>query len=174
MADLITRLRVLVGDPAGASEAFSDDALQDALDERRTDVVEAQLRYRPSFDETTLVTFHDFFAPWRNWEDSVVLRGPTGAVLTPDTSDLVAGHWTFTAGQASPVWITGSSFDLFGAAAAVCETWAATTAREFDVIFAGQEFFRSQKRKALIEVANAYWRRSVGIRPRPAWRSVAW
>ena len=172
MTDLIARLRVLVGDTA-VSPTFDDDAMQDALDERRTDVVEASLRYRPSFDESGTV-FRDFFAPRRWWEDSVVLHDGAGSVVTPDSADLIAGHWTFDAGQAVPVFITGSFFDLYGTASGLLEAWAAAEARSFDFVTDGQRFDRSQKREGLLKVAAELARRAIPPGARPAWRSSDW
>src|SRR6185369_6338863 len=54
--------------PSG-TEQFTDDDLQDALDERRTDVREAILRTQATFAGT----YTEFVAPRRWWEDTVVL-----------------------------------------------------------------------------------------------------
>lgn len=174
MADLITRLRTLIGDPEGDTQTFADDDLQMALDERRTDVVEAQMRVRPSFSDTSLVVYHDYFAPRPWWEDSVVLHDTHGTVLTPDTADLVAAHWTFTAGQAQPVYITGSFYDMYGSAQGVLETWAAKVAREFDFGTDQQTFDRTGKREGLLAVAREYARKARQPGARPAWRSADW
>lgn len=174
MAELIARTRVLVGDPAGGSQQFADDDIQDALDARRTDVVEAQLRVRPSFTQTSLVIFVDFFAPRRYWEDSVALANYQGHALTPDSADLTAGHWTFVAGTAIPVYITGSFFDLYGSAQALLEQWASSVAREFDFATDGQSFNRSQKREGLLMAAREFARKAIQPGARPAWRSLDW
>jgi hypothetical protein len=178
MADLIARLRVLVGDPVSATKTFEDQALQDELDARRTDVVEAALRARPSFGSGNTTVFVDYFAPRRQWEDNVVLYDVHGAVLTPTGADLVAGHWTFAAGQPYPVFITGSFYDLYGTASAVLEAWAAISARDFDFTMnAGptqQTFNRSQKTDGLLKVAAELARRAIPPGPRPAWRSSDW
>lgn len=172
MTDLIARLRVMVGDTAG-SPTFTDNDLQDALDERRTDVVEAALRYRPSTGPTALL-FTDWFAPRRWWEDSVVLSGAGGNTLTPDSSDLIAGHWIFTAGTAVPVYITGAFYDMNGTAAAVCQQWAAAVARDFDFGTDQQQFDRTGKREGLLAVAAEFQRNAIQPGRRPAWRSMAW
>lgn len=174
MAALITRMRSMIGDPAGGSQTFEDDDIQDALDARRTDVVEAQLRTQPSFDSPSLVVFSDFFAPRRFWEDSVVLHNGQGVVLTPTTADLVAGHWTFTGGTAIPVYVTGSFYDVFGSAQALCEEWAAKVAREFDFGTDQQQFDRTGKREGLLAVAREYARKAIMPGARPAWRSLDW
>lgn len=177
MADLITRLRTIVGDPETdpvGREAFDDDSVQAFLDERRTDVVEAQMRTRPSFSDSSLIVYHDYFAPRLWWEDSVVLHDTHGTVLTPTTSDLVAGHWTFVAGQAQPVYITGSFYDIYGSAQALCEAWAAKVAREFDFATDQQTFDRTGKREGLLMVAREFARKARQPGARPAWRSADW
>jgi hypothetical protein len=172
MATLIARLRVLVGDPAG-SPTFGDEELQDFLDERRLDVVEAALRTRQS-NVSGLISYLDFYAPRRWWEASVVLTNSQGAALTPSASDLITGHWSFTTSQAIPVYITGSCFDLYGTAQAVCESWAAKVAREFDFGTDQQTFDRTGKREGLLAVAREYARKAIPPGERPAWRSPYW
>jgi len=172
MTDLIARMRVMTGDTG--TPVFSDQAIQDALDERRTDVVEAELRYRPSFTDPGLVVFHDFFAPRRPWEASVVLVDTGGHVLTPSTGDLIAAHWTFASGQGVPVYITGSFYDLWGTAASILEQWAAKVALEFDFATDQQTFDRTGKREGLLKVAAEFARKAVQPAARPAWRSLEW
>lgn len=174
MADLITRLRVMVGDPNAGDPtlcAFEDVDIQGFLDERRTDVVEAQLRYRP---RTGVALYTDFIAPRGWWEGSVALTDSGGNALTPDTSDLVAGRWTFTDGVAVPVFISGSFYDMYGAAQAVCEAWAAKVAREFDFGTDQQTFDRTGKREGLLKVAREFARKAVPPGRMPAWRGVDW
>lgn len=174
MADLIARLRGLIGDPNDDDPtlaAFTDDRLQELLDARKTVVVEAALRTLPSGPSLTYV---DFFAPRGWWEDSVVLSGVSGDALTPDTADLVSGHWTFTAGTGAPVYISGSFFDIYGSAQAALEEWAAKVAREFDFATDQQSFDRTGKREGLLAVAREYARKASQPGRRPAWRSSTW
>lgn len=161
----------MIGDPSGTT--FDDDAVQAALDERRTDVVEALLRTRPSFAGSSVV-YHDYFAPRRWWEASVVLHDTHGTVLTPTTSDLIAGHWTFGSGQAQPVYLTGSFYDVYGTAQGLLESWAATVAPEFDFATDQQTFNRSQKREGLLAVAREFARKAIPPGRRPSWRSADW
>lgn len=158
--------------PSG-SQAFTDDDLQHFLDERRSDVVEAQLRPVPS-TVASAVLYREFMAPRRWWEDSVVLSNTSGTPLTPDTEDLTAGRWTFTAGAAIPVFVTGSFFDLYGAAQAALEAWAAKVALEFDFGTDQQSFNRSDKRKGLLAVAREFARKAIPPGARPAWRTRTW
>lgn len=172
MADIITRLRGLVGDPNTGDPslaAFTDEQLQQFLDERRTDVIEARLQ---GFLAGNIYT--DFKAPHGWWEDSVVLIDGSGETITPDASDLVVGRWTITDGASIPVFISGSFYDLYGSAQAVCEAWAAKVAREFDFATDQQKFDRTGKREGLLLVAREFARKAVPPGRMPAWRSSDW
>lgn len=158
MADLITRLRRLINDPAGVNQTWTDDELQDFLDAHRLDVRHARLRPEPTWTGSG-VTYTDYYADYGDWESDVVLEDASGNDLTPATSDLLTGHWTFT-DQDPPVYITGKTYDLYAAAAAVLEAWAARVALEFDFTADGASFRRSQKREALLALAAEYRRRA--------------
>jgi len=179
MATIITRTRAMIGDPliAGTppTSVFADQDYQDVLDDRRTDVIQAQLSFRPILQGgTTAVKYVDFWTPVGNWEDSVTLVDALTASITPDTSDLIRGHWTFTAGHLPPVFISGSFYDMYGAAVALLERWQGLTALDFDFTTDGQVFNRSQKREGLAALAASYARRVVPPGKRPAWRALEW
>lgn len=163
LSGLIARLRSAVGDPAGASQTWTDDELQDFLDVNRQEVRHAQLRPETTWANGVAV-YTDYYADCGNWEADVVLEDGMGTDLTPKTADLATGHWAFTE-QEPPVYVTGKSFDLWAAVADVLEAWAARVALDFDFTADGSGFQRSQKREALLAVAAQYRRRA---RPRRA------
>jgi hypothetical protein len=175
MADLITKTRLLIGDPliAGTppTSTFSDNEIQDALDSRRVEVTECQLAFRPFTAPGGTVTFHDYYAPRGYWEDTVVLKDRTYAVITPDTADLLTGHWTWVANEIPPIYITGLTYDTHGAAYDLLQAWAGKVAREFDFGTDQQTFNRSQKREGLIALANEYARRTLPRGMRAAWHA---
>lgn len=176
MIAMIDRIRTMIGDRVVATSVpvsfFSDGELQDALDERRTDVVEALLTTTPSFADVSGYT--EFSAPRKWWEDNAVLRNAAGTVLTPVKAELLVGRWTFGSSQGGPVYITGRFYDMFGAATVLLEEWAAAVAREFDFATDQQTFDRSNKREGLLAVAAVYARRVQQPGARPAWRSAQW
>ena len=175
MADLITHVRGLVGDPAGATQTFADLDYQDELDRRRSDVVEAELSFRPTMvGGGPVVQYEDYWAPSGNWETGPILKSAANVVLTPDVSELLHGHWTFTAGQLPPVFITGSFYDIYGAAAAILDRWYGLVALQFDFKTDNQDFALSQKRRGLAELALIYRRRAIQPGQRPPWRSSVW
>lgn len=170
MADIIAALRLMIGDPSGSSAVFEDQELQDALDLRRAEVNECALAWRPQTAEGGTVTYHDYYAPRGRWEADPTLKSRSYAVLTPDTADLLTGHWTFTANQVPPIFITGVTYDLHGAAYDVLQIWAGKVALEFDFQTDNQQFERSQKRIGLIAQAQAYGR-LMAPNLRAAWRA---
>jgi hypothetical protein len=124
MTSLITRVRELMGDPAGVSQAFTAQAIQTELDRLRTDVRYMPLVYAESLAPGGAVSYHDYYANGTgDWEDDVVLVDGRYYVLTPATSDLVIGHWTFTADTRPPVLATGKVYDPASAAAVMLRQW---------------------------------------------------
>ncbi|MCX7670395.1 MAG: hypothetical protein N2439_10020, partial [Anaerolineae bacterium] len=116
MADLITRIRLLINDPAGASQVFTDQQVQDALDRHRTEV-----RYLTLTAAETItagaVDYLDYYADVGDWEADEALYDGAYALLTPSAADRLTGHWTFAASQPPPVLITGKHYDVYAAAA---------------------------------------------------------
>ncbi len=189
MAALITRLRRLVGDPAGASQHFADDALQDWLDAHKRIVRYAALRPEPTpRPNSGLLDYLDYYSTLGDWEDGAQLVDQAWVPLTPASSDPLVGHWTFSVSTLPPVLITGAVYDLYGAAADACEAWATELARAYDVQSDQQLLRRSQMRQGLLAQAAEYrakaWAECIPLsRPDvpadfwgeglPDWRSVA-
>ncbi len=156
MADLISRVRLLVADPAGASQVFDDQAVQNALDRHQIVVRYAELRAEPTFGATGL--YQDYYAGMGDWEADEALYDAAYIALTPSAADRLTGHWTFEAGQLPPVYIVGKSYDMYAAAADLLEAWAAREKLNFDFDTDGQSFKRSQKAAALLALAREYRR----------------
>lgn len=168
MATLITRIRLMVGDPAGGSQVFTDDEVQDILDAHRVEVRTAELIPVDSVAAGGAVSRKEFVAPRGAWESGAVLQSNSYATVAPTVADLVIGRWTFATDQTPPMYISGQVYDLWGAAGDVLEAWAAKVAREFDFATDEQTFDRSQKTRGLLRVAAEYRRKA---RP-PATRLV--
>lgn len=186
MADLITEVRTMINDPSGASQQFSDLDVQIRLDRYRDDIRYEALQIAPSIvnaastNNVAQTIFADYYSAYGWWENDVTLQGnniTTGAawiLLTPVSSDYVAGHWTFEAniftagtapGQYPPVFATGKIYDLNAAAADLLEMWAITKVGKFDATVDGQTLRRSQLYTQLKDAANLYRRQA---RPRIA------
>jgi len=162
MADLIARVSELVGDPTNS--VVSAQQVQDALDHARTDVVQARLTARPTWTANGLA-YLDYYAErlGGDWESTtganvtVTLYDASFAELTPASADYLTGHWTLAASCAPPIYISGATYDVYAAAAALCEWRAAQVAINFDFSADGQSFSRSQVAKAFREQAALYW-----------------
>ncbi len=169
MADMITRVRRYIGDPAGTSAQWADSDIQDTLDTRRITVRYQPLRPEPTLQPGGIYLFQDYFADVGEWESDLTLQGPGYAYITPTLAELTTGHWQLPApnnspaGQVPPVYITGKLYDTWAAAADLLENWAALVARDFDYALDGQNVHRSQKAAALNKQAELCRRKA---RPR--------
>lgn len=156
MAALLTRLRLLVNDPAGASQTFSDDDLQRVLDGQRFDA-----RYSPLAPIDTIaaggaITWLSWEADRGDWEDSATFVDSSYNTLTVSSSDLIRGIWTFAASQTAGVLLSGAAYNLYAAAADVLEILASRKASEFDFSADNASFKRSQAVEQLRGQAAAY------------------
>jgi len=119
MTGLITLVRGLINDPAGASQAFTDEDIQEQLDEVREYVRLDTLTPYAEPDDSQL----KFQSPYKYWESGLVLTDPAGTVLTPSTSDLKSGYFTFLTSQEA-VDATGFTYDVYAASAVLLTLWA--------------------------------------------------
>lgn len=118
LEDLRAKLRLLVGDPVGATQAFSDDDLDRFLLDHRTGRHTFPLDSVPTPDGNYLV----HYGP-PAWAADVALVDRNGIALAPADSDLVAGEFSFAASTPPPVYATGSTYDVHGAAVGVARAW---------------------------------------------------
>jgi hypothetical protein len=151
MADLITRTRRLIGDPAGASATFDDQAIQDALDERSAGVFLEPLRPAPSRSGQ----LREYTATWGDWDGGVILEDAAGQQLAPATTDLLSGRWTFA--QHTPAcYLTGRTYDRYAAAADLLEAWAALAKLRVTASTGTKRVELSRQLPALLELAQTY------------------
>lgn len=173
MGVLITRLRLMVGDPliAGTppTSTFTDDQMQDALDHHRTDVLQDLLVPRYSIATNGTTQWLDYQARAGFWEDDVVIVNASWAAVTPTTSDELTGHWTFATSTLPPLRITGKTYDMYGAAVEILEAWSASIRAAGEIVsFSedGQSVTRSQKTTGLSSLAQEYRRKALPAGPR--------
>lgn len=188
MAALITKVRSLINDPAGASQVWADQDVQDQLDRSRQDIRYELLTAAPwianesGTNNTPQIVWADYYSKYQWWEDDATLQGnnvTTGAawiVLTPTLSETINGHWAFqinvptsgvAPGQYPPVFATGKSYDVYLAAANLLEMWAAKYALAYDFSADGQHFRRSQIAAQLTKLADTYRRSARAITATP-------
>jgi len=159
MAALITRVRTMVYDPAGAAQTFTDDQVQNALDTSRTEQRFRLLQMVPSFQPGGAVQYLDYYADVGNWEDDYLLQDASYATITgtADVVEPIPGHWHFpTQPNGFAVHITGKTYDLFAAAADLCDAWAGITKLDFMMVTDRDRFERQQKFQMLTDLAQTY------------------
>jgi hypothetical protein len=134
MDSLITRVRHLINDHESDGDAyFTDQEIQDRLDLNRRDIYNLKLDAPPTIVAGGATEYHDFHSLFPFWEEGTVLKDCQGNTLTPNTSDYLTGHWSFTAAQESlPVLITGKRYDVYGSCAGLLIALVSKLRREFN------------------------------------------
>ena len=156
MASIITLVRGLINDPAGASQQFTDDAIEDQLDLTRTYRLKEELTALPEPAGTQL----KFKSEHRYWESDVSLSDPAGTVLTPTSSDPISGYFVFGSTQ-SAVYATGFTYDVYAAAAELLTLWAGRIEQDVLKFSAdGSSYEFSGVRDAKLRLAAQYRARS--------------
>lgn len=155
MKNLVTRVRLLINDPGGASQNFSDDDIQDVLDATRQDYRYLSLAPAPTYSGST-ITFKDYYANITDWEDDVTLWQYRTTQVIPATSENIPGHWTFTNSTLPPVFLVGKSYDVYRASADLLERLSAKWALAYSFSTGGQSFQRNQAFQALQMLAHSY------------------
>lgn len=177
MSDLITRVRTLIGDPAGAGQTFTDQNVQDWLD-RTQQLVRYELETAapdivPQTNAPAAFNWATYVSRYTDWEADAVFQagvknGQNWPIITPVTADYQRGVWTFDVtlptiatdipAQLPPVFVVGKVYDPYLAAAHLLEMWAAQLADAFDFTSDGQTFRRSQRMQAKLTLAAVYRR----------------
>ncbi len=154
MAELISLVRDLIGDPAGAEQTFSDDQIERSLDFYRW-----EYRGLPLKPLNTVIggsiQYRDWYSEEQYWEADAGLYDGAHSQLTPASADALHGRWSFAADQPT-VLVSGKVYDPYGAAADLLEMWVGKAALEFDVDADGTNMKRSQKQQALRALAEHY------------------
>ena len=160
MANLIARTRLLINDTAGATQVFTDQDVQNVLDESRTDLYNQPLIPQWTYSGSTPVVL-DYLAPTQlgDWEDDIVLKQYLTVVVTPSLTDDIVGHWQFAQTTLPPVFITGKTFDIYRSAADLLERWAARMALRFNVTADGQTLHLEGMSTQLLNLARRYRRK---------------
>ena len=155
MANLILRMRDLINDAPGASQVWTDDQIQGVMDASRQDIGNAVLTAFPTYSGST-IQYLDYYSDWTDWEDGMVLKQYLTQVVTPTTSEPIAGHWSFSTSKLPPIYITGSLHDIYRAAADLLERWAAKWVLSYGFSSDGQSFQRQQAATMLQALAKTY------------------
>lgn len=147
----------MIGDAAGPKQTWSDEDLEDYLDEHRCEARYRRLHPVESISPGGGVEYKIFEAGIGDWE-SADLVDSSFAALTPATADLHVGRFTFSAQPSYPVYATGFYYDLAGAAVRVLEAWIARLKCEVDLAADDVSVKRSQIVDHLGELIRRYQR----------------
>lgn len=156
LESLIERIYKLIGDKPGATQVFDADDIEEALDKQRDDVRYMPLTEVETYSPGGAGAYLDYYAPVGNWEAGVILVDGQYNVLTPVTSDLLLGHWTFSADTQPPVYAVGKTYDIYRAAADLLDQWAAKLKLEYNFSSESRTYNREGRLKALADLATRY------------------
>lgn len=157
MATLISRVRTKIGDPGGGSQVFTDQEVQDALDNHRQEVRYEGLAYSGTFSGGNWL-YQDYYSEGRDFEDDFALSNGSGTAYTPDSSEPAIGHFHFNAGQNPPVYVTGKTYDVAAACVELLRAWVAKVKLEYGFSTAGDTFNRREKVLNLTDLIAQYER----------------
>ena len=157
MTNLIARVRLLINDPASATQSFSDDDIQAVMDATRLDLRYLDLEPAPTYSGSQML-FLDYYVPqgYGDIEDDATFWQYRTTQVTPATSDNITGHYTFTLTTLPPVFLLGKSYDIYRAAADLLERLSARWAMSYNITVDGQSLQRSQVMPALLNLAKSY------------------
>lgn len=156
MASIITLVRGLINDPAGASQQFTDDAIEDRLDLTRVYHLKVELTAFAEPAGTQL----KFQSAYRYWESDLSLTDPAGTVLSPTSSDPISGYFVFGSTQTG-VYATGFTYDVYAASAELLTLWAGRIEQDILKFSAdGSSYEFSGIREAKLRLAAQYMARS--------------
>lgn len=170
MADLIQRVRSLTFAGTaeyslGTANYWDADQIEQVLDRHRMDIVREPLMSEERYDSAGSVSYNIFHSGFSHLESGTALFiedavGDDRGTATY-SGDYQRGVFTFADNQhGTALYLTGRTYDPFGAAAEVLESWAASEARSFDFSADGQSFNRSQKAQGLREQARILRKRA--------------
>lgn len=172
MVDLLLQLRAL-GDAGtldytqtgGTAVYWDDDQLQIVLDRHVARVYREQLRLYPQTIAGGSLLYQEYRSAYRNWErvesGTVQFNLEDGTGITPGTTlwaaDYAQGIVTFNASTGgSAYFLSGRSFDLYGAAADVWRTKAGQVSKAYDFSTDNHSLKRSQLMAHCMEMADYY------------------
>jgi hypothetical protein len=170
ITDLITELRGMA--EAGTADYnlgntayWSDDHLQNVLDDHRTDIVFEQLRPLPTYGAGGTLIYHTYKSCYGMYEQTTggtaifYVQDGTGANVAGSlyTPDYRRGVVTFVADTSGTTYyLTGRSYDLDAAAADVWRRKASHYANAFDFSTDNHSVTRSQVYKHALEMAEYF------------------
>lgn len=135
---------------------WSDDELQNYLDRHRIFIGGDETREKLTFNAGKTI----FASKFDNFESPTIYIGATTTgTVTPDSSNLVAGEFTFTSAQSTELYLEGHSYNILLAAAECLEELAADLSRAYQWSRGGV----SQQSQNPFDLAQSYRNRESGM-----------
>ncbi len=125
MSYLITFVRELINDPAGASQQYTDQQIQDRLDLNRLDLYASELKPADTLATDGTIDWLDWYARLPFWETDYQIQEIDGTNLTANVAEPLIGKFHFNTSQDSPLVITGKVYNVYGVAATLMTMWIA-------------------------------------------------
>jgi hypothetical protein len=154
MADLITRVRVLINDTGSAT--FTDDEVQNVLDETRLDIANEALMYEITYSTTATEYLYYYSKRGGGWETDYSIKQNLTTTVTPSSDNLIVGKFAFSSSTDPALFITGKLYDVYKAAADLLERHAVQYTLAYDVMANNQTLSRSQIIKNMHSVIKHY------------------
>lgn len=154
-APIILRIRTLINDPASVNQQWSDQIIQDTMDESRIDVANGAMIASPTYSGSSLL-FLDYYTDGGSWEDGMVIKQYLTNIVTPSSIEPIVGHFAFAQTTLPPLYITGSFHDVYRAAADLLERLTTNFMLNYDFSSDGQSFRRSQVLPNIQKVIHSY------------------
>jgi hypothetical protein len=134
MQFLIDYVRELINDTdtVGNTEYFTDQQIQDRLDQHRLDAYLLPLTPVETLETNGQITWHDFFMPHPYWETDVLIQKLTGVAATPDTSDYRVGKFHFITAVNETLVATGRCYNVYMACSKLCFQLEAQLRNQFN------------------------------------------
>lgn len=172
MTTLITRLRRLIDD--SDLTVWTNDELEDNLDQHRVRVWREPLEYDKQYTSGTAYVYREYRSRYHNLEEGgtayfKVEDSAGSARGTGDYSaDYINGVVTMNADQkGTALYLTGYAYDLNGAAADLWRERATKVSSYYDFQADGHRFSRSQWFRHCIDTANEFDKRAQAQTVRP-------
>jgi len=163
MEYIITFVRELIHDPAGASQQFSDQQIQDRLDLGRLNLYNHPLCPKDTRTTGGTIEWHDFFAGYQFWETDYVIQGSNGTLAPSDVAEPLIGKFHYNGHTPQPLMITGKVYNVYGVAGSLITTVIGTLRNSITSWTAdGTTVQRLNQLKTLEDLAKLYAGRAWG------------
>lgn len=163
MSYIITFVRDLINDPAGSSQKYTDQQIQDRLDLNRLDLYISELEPQDFLTSSGSIEWHDFFSRLSFWETDYTIQTVNGTTKVPDIGEPLIGKFHFNANIVNTLVISGRVYNTYRVAATLMTMWIAEIRAQIQTWTAdGTTVQRVGQVKNMEALANKYYELSWG------------